>query len=261
MGVGRGNFMAVLAELGEGEQDLADAYSRAYFLFTNGALTEDLRARYQVAKGQVHANETALHGILQRVLPDALMAHIPAPTALPDLPPLGDMPTFGGAAGTTPVGAAGLGNPALLWAVLVGGVILRIVQILAIVYAINAGLDLARAVFTMRENTKRYKLLIQAQQQRFLECIRRTGDIAQCAAVFPTPEPAYERLPESRMDPLLLATGILASAGALAGLGYVGYRVWRSNAARPRTYRARGARGRRRSLSQREIRRRLTRRA
>lgn len=254
MGAGRHNFMTLLAELGESEEDLAEAYARAYFLFTNGALNEATRSTYQTAKDRVASAEQTLYAILQRALPEALMAHIEAPRALPDLPPLSEMPRFGGAAATAAVHTAGLGNPAaLLWAVLVAGVILRIVQILAIVRIIEAGYDAIVAVFAARENTKRYKLQVRAQQERFLACIRRTGDINQCAQAFPTPTPPLEQRPEPPMDPLLLATGILASAAALGGLGYVGWRVWRSRSSSPDRYLGRG----RSRMSQRELRRRL----
>lgn len=254
MGAGR-DFMATLSELAQGEQDLVDAYARALFLYTNGALSASLHERYQTSKESVHRAEQALYATLQRALPEALMAHIEAPRALPDLPPMSEMPRLGGAA-SEPV-MAGLAGGPLLWAVLIAGVILRIVQILAIVRVLEAGFDAVVSVFAARENTKRYKLEVQAQQDRFLTCVRRSGDIRLCAETFPTPTPPLEQRPERPTDPLVLATGILAGAVAVGGLGYLGYRIWRSESAAPsRVYRAKGGA---RRMSQRELRARLLR--
>ena len=97
------------------------------------------------------------------------------------------------------------------------------------------------------------QFLVDAQQRKFLECLRRTGDPSTCAGLFPTPEPTTELGPPQRGDPLMLATGILTGAAALGALGFVGYKVLtsRSSAAPSRVYRARG---KPRRLNQRQLR-------
>lgn len=213
-----------LTELSYSERNLTEAYGRAAFLWTNGILTAEQHAAYHTLRDSIFATSQSLYGTLTTLLtPFGVADQVPAPTRYPDLPAFGSMPQPLG----LPVRTEGLGLAPVVWAILILSLLARLVLAGIIAWAIvrawQIGVDTARAIQTERENTSRYETQVKVTQERFIACLRRTGDAAACAGAFPVPEPRYTEPPAPLEDPGMRAVTILSVIG---GLGAVGWLFW-----------------------------------
>lgn len=246
---------AALQELIPSERKLQESFLDAMFLYHNGALSEAQHTRYQELRAEVMSLEQSLHETITSVLsPLGLEDRIEAPRGYPELPPMASMPSYP----SRPVSTEGLGAVQVIWGVLAASTLVYLAIIGAIAFvawkALQVAQDVIDRIVSVRENTRRYQAQVNAVQERFNACIRRTGNMGGCASLFRTPEPTYEQPPPRDLDPMLVF-GALAGIGVAGTLGYMGYRLMRGTKAPRRISRRRG---RPRRLSSAELERSLT---
>lgn len=253
---------SILRELVPAERALPQAYSHCIYLYTNGALSEEVAARYETLRQEVQDAERRIYDRIVSVLgPLGLDDRIEAPRPYPEIPPLSEMPDYlpGGHTQNPAVSTAGLGAIQVVWGVIVAAALVYMVLIGALAFvawkALQVGQDIVDRVYSVRENTRRYKIQVDALQERFQACLARTGDVGGCAERFRTPAPTYELPPPRQQDPMVIF-GAIAGVGVAGTLAYMGWRLSRNWGRRPKRISRR--RGRPRRLSSLELERSLT---
>jgi hypothetical protein len=208
-------FEPVLVELNAAEQALAKIYAVAQKLEASGGLKTPVRTQVHALRDQLFVVQQALYQMmrtsLEAVAMQGLAERLPAPQPFPDLP----------GASSDGLGEVRAAAP-ILWA----GLVLAVVGVFftgtAIAIALgrtflNELAEIQRHATAVRENTQRYRIQLDATQQRYFACLKAGGSPEACNEQAPVPEAPQAQERPTPSSPWLLAFAILGGLTLIGG--------------------------------------------